>query len=461
MNDISIFGTSSDSGKSTITFAIAKILQNLNIKVAPFKAQNVSNNSAVCDNGGEIGVAQYFQADVLGIKTTPYLNPVLLKIEGKGRSQIILNGKVKNTLTPREYYKNIDNLKPTVIKSFKKLKKKYDCIIAEGAGSPVELNLIDKDLSNRFTAKTFNTKIILVADIERGGVFASIYGTYKLLDKKLQKNVIGVIINKFRGDKTLFDDGIKIIENKFKIPVLGVIPYTPLNIGFEDSQSLINYSQTKKNPKINIAIITYPHLSNFNDIEPLILDDELNVEFVKNSIKNYDLIILAGSKSTILDLKWLKKNKLFKKLQNTTTPIYGICGGFEMMFKKLIDKNGVENDTLTAENGLNFIDDNIIFQKRKIVKRQNYKIFNQKISGFEIHNGISKKYPLFFNSQNINGSFIHGIFDNDKFRTKFFQKLNPKYKGYNFRKKRKKIINKFIKKFKQNINITTILKSIF
>ncbi len=460
MFDISIFGTSSDSGKSTITFVIAKILQDLGYKVTPFKAQNVSNNSSVCDDSGEIGVAQYFQAKILNIKTSSHLNPVLLKIEGKGRTQLILNGKIQKTLTPREYYKNIDKLKPIVIKSFQKLKKNYDCIIAEGAGSPVELNLMDKDLSNTFTAKKFNTKIILVADIERGGVFASIYGTYKLLDKKLQKNVIGVIINKFRGDRTLFDDGIKIIEKRFKIPVLGVMPYLPLNIGFEDSQSLLNYSKPKKNPKINIAVIAFPHLSNFNDIEPLILDKELNVEFVKNSIKNYDLIILAGTKSTISDLQWLKKIGLFKELQNTITPIYGICGGFEMMFDKLIDKNGVENSPLTAENGLNFIDDNILFKRKKIVKRKKYKIFNQKVKGFEIHNGVSKKYPLFYKSKKIKGSFVHGIFDNDNFRTNFFKNLNPKYKGYNFQKEQKKIINNFIKKFRKNIDIDKIIKRI-
>ena len=247
IKNISILGTSSDAGKSTITFVIAKILQDLGHEVVPFKAQNVSNNAFVCDDGSEIAVAQYFQASVLGLDTSYHLNPVLLKSAQGSSASLIVEGKVVTNKDVREYYKDLDLLKPAVKRSYEYLDSKYDVVVAEGAGSPVELNLMDKDLSNIFIAHEYNTKIILVADIEKGGVFASIYGVFHLLPEKLRKNVIGVIVNKFRGDLTLFDEGVRIIEEDFKIPVLGVLPYTPFNLGFEDSQSLKNYTQKTKN----------------------------------------------------------------------------------------------------------------------------------------------------------------------------------------------------------------------
>ena len=345
MNNISIFGTSSDAGKSTLTFVIAKIIQDAGYEVVPFKAQNVSNNSYVCDDGSEIAVAQYFQAEVLNCETSYHLNPILLK-SGKGNSaSLIVEGKVVANKEVLEYYRDIDLLKPAVRRCYEYLDKKYDCIVNEGAGSPVELNLMDKDLSNIFIANEYNTKIILVADIEKGGVFASIYGVYNLLPKELRDNVIGVIVNKFRGDLSLFDEGIRIIEEEFKIPVLGVLPYLPFNLGFEDSASLKNFVQYPKNKKLDIAVISYPHMSNYNDIEPLIADDEVFVEFVSNniSLEKFDLVILPGSKLVIKDLQWLKEIGLFKQIKNYSKQICCICGGYEMMFETLDDKYTVEN----------------------------------------------------------------------------------------------------------------------
>ena len=320
MNSISIFGTSSDSGKSTLTFVIAKILQEHGYSVVPFKAQNVSNNSKVCEDGSEIGIAQHFQAQVINVKPTYHMNPVLLKIEGNGRSQIVVDGRVLKTTTPRQYYKEIEILKPIVKKNFEYLQNKYDIVVAEGAGSPVELNLMDKDLANTYVASTFNTKIILVADIEKGGVFASIYGTFALLSEQLKKNVIGVVINKFRGDLSLFEEGIKIIQDRFNLPVLGVVPYIPFNLGFEDSASLTNYSQVKANPRLHVAVIKFPKMSNYNDIEPLIANDEVYVDFISGtaSLEAYDLVILPGTKSTISDLKWLKKTGPFASIKKKT-----------------------------------------------------------------------------------------------------------------------------------------------
>ncbi len=444
MKNISIFGTSSDAGKSTITFVIAKIIQDLGYSVAPFKAQNVSNNAMVADDGSEIAVAQYFQAEVLGVPTSYHLNPVLLKSGIKSSASLIVNGKVIQDKDVREYYRDLDELKPIVAKAFKYLDSRYDCVIAEGAGSPVELNLMDKDLSNIFIASEFNTKIILVADIEKGGVFASIWGVYNLLPKKLRDNVIGVIINKFRGDLTLFDKGIKIIEEEFKIPVLGVLPYIPFNLGFEDSQSLINYKQKKSLKSKRVGVIAYPTMSNYNDFEPLIARDNISLEFIKSDIDldSFNEVILAGSKLVIKDLEWLKEVGLFRRLKRTKTKILGICGGYEMMFNRLIDKDNIESN-ISSIDGLGFIDDNIIFQKDKIVKQGEYFIFDKIVKGFEIHHGVSKKYPLYYEKNNIRGTFVHGIFDNKEFM---------EYK--------KETIDNFVDKMRDRLDIDRIINTI-
>jgi len=462
MKNISIFGTSSDAGKSTITFVIAKILQDLGVKVAPFKAQNVSNNAYVCDDGSEIAVAQYFQAHVLGVPTSYHLNPVLLKSGRGSNASVIVEGQVLESKDVLSYYKDLDLLKPAVNRCFDYLDKRYDCVVCEGAGSPVELNLMDKDLSNIYIATKYNTKIILVADIEKGGVFASIYGVYNLLPKELRNNVIGVIVNKFRGDLTLFDEGIKIIENDFKIPVLGVLPYIPFNLGFEDSQSLKNYTQNNKNAIIKVGVISYPYMSNYNDFEPLIADESVELEFIENAIglDRFDMIILPGSKLVIKDLQWLKSNGLYEKIKEYDKTILGLCGGYEMMFEKLHDINALENDNAISEEGFAFIDDEIVFEKEKILKKESYDIFDCQIEGFEIHHGVSKKYPISYEKSNIKGTFIHAIFDNDNIRNNIFKKINPNYKEFDFKVYKKEKIDSFVNSMKEKLDINKIWESI-
>jgi adenosylcobyric acid synthase len=462
VKNISIFGTSSDAGKSTITFVIAKILQDLGVKVAPFKAQNVSNNAYVCDDGSEIAVAQYFQAQVLGVPTSYHLNPVLLKSGRGSNASVIVEGQVLASKDVLTYYKDLDLLKPAVDRCFSYLDEKYDCLVCEGAGSPVELNLMDKDLSNIYIATKYNTKIILVADIEKGGVFASIYGVYNLLPKELQKNVIGVIVNKFRGDLSLFDEGIKIIENDFKIPVLGVLPYVPFNLGFEDSQSLKNYAQNSKDSIIRVGVISYPYMSNYNDFEPLIADSNINLEFIESSISldKFDMIILPGSKLVIKDLQWLKSNGLFDRIKEYQKTILGLCGGYEMMFKTLDDKYALENSEACIEEGFGFIDDEIIFEKEKVLKKASYKIFDCEIEGFEIHHGVSIKYAISYETDNIKGTFIHAIFDNDNIRTKLFKTINSEYKEFDFKVYKKNTIDNFISNMKNRLDVNKILENI-
>jgi len=373
------------------------------------------------------------------------MNPILLKSGQKSSASLIVNGKTVATKDVREYYRDIDTLQPAVKEAFEYLNKRYDCVVAEGAGSPVELNLMDKDLSNIYIATEFNTKIILVADIEKGGVFASIWGVYNLLPKQLRENVIGVIVNKFRGDLTLFDEGIRIIEEEFNIPVLGVLPYLAFNLGFEDSQSLMNYKQISNPDAKRIAVIAYPTMSNYNDFEALIANPDISLEFIQHNInlEGFDQIILPGSKLVMKDLTWLKESGLFRQLQTLKTDILGICGGYQMMFNNIIDNHAIEAEKPTTMQGLGFIDDDILFQKEKIVKTDNYKLFGKEIKGFEIHHGISKKYPLSYEQANIKGTFVHGLFDDEEFE---------EYK--------RETINHFVKEMKSRLDVEKILNSV-
>ncbi len=454
---LSIFGTSSDAGKSTLSFALTYLLYQHGFKVAPFKAQNVSNNSCVCDKGGEIAQPQFFAAEAIGLETSPLMNPVLLKSGRQNKASLIINGQAKDEQNVREYYSNLDSLKPIVKKAFEELALEYELIVAEGAGSPVELNLMDKDLSNIYIATEFNTKIILVADIERGGVFASIWGVYNLLPAQLKANVIGVIINKFRGDITLFDEGRKIIEKEFGLKVLGLIPYRPLNLGFEDAQSLMNYTQNKPSAKINVAVIKLPHISNFTDFEPLVNDDEVQLSFIDSSshLANFDLIVLPGSKRTISDLRWLKERGFEKALHDYDGLLLGICGGYEMMFRDLIDEEGIEEEPLCQEKGLGYINETLHFDKAKTLTKGEYRQFDMSLQGYEIHHG--KASISYFQDKNRYGTFIHGLFDNDNFRRFLFSQIAPAYKGYNFTDFKAEKISSYCAFIKENMDIETII----
>nr|WP_304545312.1 cobyric acid synthase [Sulfurimonas sp. hsl 1-7] len=461
MNSLSILGTSSDAGKSTLSFALTYLLHKRGIKVAPFKAQNVSNNSVVTDiDAGEIAIPQAFAAKAIGLATTPAMNPILLKSGGKNKAHMIINGKSVSNTNVREYYKNIDTLKPIVKEAYKRLKNEYECIVAEGAGSPVELNLMDKDLSNIYVAQEFNTKIILVADIERGGVFASIYGVYNLLPKKLRKNVVGVIVNKFRGDITLFDEGVRIIEEEFKIPVLGVVPYRPFNLGFEDSASLMNYKQNTKDAIIKVAVINLPHISNFTDFEPLVVDPQIELNFISNPAQadSYDLLIVPGSKRVVDDLMWLRERGFEAIFQDKKRKIFAICGGYEMMFENIRDPQQVESK---VENILGFgrFKGEVVFQKEKIVKQGCYNLFGVMGNGYEIHNGIAKKNAK--RKKNLYGTFIHGIFDNDNFRKALFTNIDVTYRGYNFNKYKAKSIDLFAMHVQEHIDLDRIVDALY
>lgn len=462
MRPVSIFGTSSDAGKSTLTFVIAKILQEAGYSVAPFKAQNVSNNSRVAEDGSEIAIAQYFQSEVLGVPTSWHNNPILLK-SGRGDSvSLIVRGTVAGDTEVREYYRDLDLLKPAVDEAMRYLMERYECVVCEGAGSPVELNLMDKDLSNLYVAETFDTRIILVADIERGGVFASIWGVYNLLPDHLRANVIGVVVNKFRGDMSLFDEGVRIIEERFGILVLGVLPHMSLNLGFEDSASLMGYVHTEDDPKIKVGVIAYPTMSNYNDIEPLIADPEVSVEFITANVplEPYDLILLPGSKLVISDLRWLKQTGLFDRLQRYRGSVYGICGGFEMMFASLDDPHAIESPEPDSEEGLGWIGESVAFEKTKRLTRGRYTLFGHTVQGFEIRHGRSASGLLSAEGERFRGSFVHAIFENDAFRTALFRTLNRDYIGYDFAQHKHDVIETFVGTCRERLDVERILSHV-
>lgn len=459
MKHLSIFGTSSDAGKSTLSFAITYLLHHRGIKVTPFKAQNVSNNSQVTDEGGEIAIPQFFAAEAIGLKTSPNMNPILLKSGSKNSAHMIVDGKSVANKDIHEYYRDLDTLKPHVTKAFKSLKKEYECIVAEGAGSPVELNLMDKDLSNIFVATRFSTKIILVADIERGGVFASIYGVYNLLPEKLKKNVIGVIVNKFRGDMSLFDEGVKILEDEFKLKVLGVVPFKPFNLGFEDSQSLMGYTQDLSKSIIKVGVIKLSHISNFTDFEPLVADAEVELSFISSAseFSSCDIIIIPGSKRVVQDLTWLKNQGFEELIKNTDKTIIGICGGYEMMFKNIMDVDAIESDKIKTK-ALGIFKGNVDFMQDKILNKGSYNTFGIMCEGYEIHNGITKKRSK--NKKNFYGTFIHGLFDNDEIRYRFFSSIDERYNGYNFKDYKAKTIKDFATHIDEHIDMDYIQKAI-
>ncbi len=318
---------------------------------------------------------------------------------------------------------------------------------------------MDKDLSNIFVAEEFNTKIILVADIQRGGVFASIYGVYHLLPKKLRKNVIGVIVNKFQGDMSLFDEGVKIIEKKFNIPVLGVVPFKPFNLGFEDGESIMNYVQDTKDAIIKVGVIKLPHISNFTDFEPLVVDKEIELSFISNAgdMATCDLVILPGSKRVVDDLEWLKVRGFEEKLKSEEQKVVAICGGYEMMFEKILDPLGIESDAKVTE-GFGRLKGEIIFQKKKIVKKGNYRLFRRIVEGYEIHNGIANERCKA--KKNLYGTFIHGLFDSDEIRELILREINPNYKGYDFKEFKAKAIKEFASHIDKHIDMNKIEKEL-
>ncbi len=471
MHPLAVLGTSSDAGKTTLVMALCRIFADRGVCVAPFKAQNVSNNSAVAEEGGEIARAQCLQAEAARVPASVHCNPVLLKSWGASAVQVIVQGQLRVNQSIAAYYQTIPELKNVVAASFRRLQARHELIIAEGAGSPVELNLLHKDLSNTFIAQTFETRNILVADIERGGVFASIYGTQALLSATMRKNLLGVVINKFRGDRRFFDEGERIVRERFGLPVLGVLPYHSINIDMEDSQSLQNYVQRSDRACLRVAVLAYPGMSNYNDLDVLMADPQLHIELLRSfsPLQGYDMVLLPGSKTVFRDLAWLRSLGFEVELKRFRGAVFGICGGYHMLCQKLCDPQALEHDSPTEQAGLGFIADTVHYAMPKIVRRGHYALFNiEAVAGYEIHLGRVTQHALCYHQlfetgpggsgpRRVAGTHVHGVFDSNALRQWWFGALHPDYQAFDYLRYRNAAIDDFAAMVAQNMDVDALM----
>ncbi|MBF1137826.1 MAG: cobyric acid synthase, partial [[Eubacterium] sulci] len=345
---IMVQGTMSGAGKSLLCAALCRIFKQDGYKVAPFKSQNMALNSYVTRNGMEMGRAQVMQAEAAGIEPDVRMNPVLLKPSSDIGSQVIVLGEVRGQMTATEYYEYKNSLMPEVMKAYNELAEENDIIVIEGAGSPAEINLRENDIVNMGMAEAAGAPVLLAGDIDRGGVFAQLYGTVKLLTDDEQKRIAGLIVNKFRGDIDILAPGLKMVEEKTGIPVLGVIPYIRVDIDDEDSLAPRLNAKSEVKP-LDIAIIRIPRMSNFTDFAPLEAHEVIGARYVQSAeeLHNPDMVIIPGTKSTMDDLLWMRQNGIesaIQKLASSGTPVLGVCGGYQMMGEKLSDPYHIEGD---------------------------------------------------------------------------------------------------------------------
>ena len=436
MNNLLFIGTTSNAGKTFITGFVGKILkEHFKINTVPFKGQNMSNYATVCEYNREISIAQASQAALIGVEPKADMNPVILKPLGEGRSQVIVRGVPKKIVSAKTYYQEIDTLKPEVDVAYENLKQGCDMLVIEGAGSGFELNLKNRDLANQHMMEKPDVNVVLVTNIEDGGVFASILGSYQLMSEDIKKRFKGVIINNFRGDVTLFDEGKEIIES-WGIPVLGVIPHINYGLDSEDSLAEMNSFEQKNKELVHVGVIKYPRTSNINDVEPLVHDLNVQVSFInqRTNLDIFDKIILPGSRAVLDDLRWMKKTGIYDDLKVTKTEIYGICGGYQMFHKIINDPLGTESceGKPDKEEGLGFVPGNIEFKAEKILKRQDYILYDGiKAHGFEMHTGVSDSNPVFFDSVKVKGSMVHEVFHDDDFRKWWLN--SGSYKEWSFK----------------------------
>ena len=440
---IMVQGTMSNAGKSLLAAGLCRIFKQDGYRVAPFKSQNMALNSFITEDGLEMGRAQVMQAEAAGIKPSVLMNPILLKPTNDVGSQVIVNGEVLGTMSARDYFKYKKTLVPDVMKAYNALAEENDIIVIEGAGSPAEINLKDEDIVNMGMAKMAKAPVLLVGDIDRGGVFAQLIGTVELLEEDEKAMVKGLIINKFRGDKTILDPGVELLEERSRIPVVGVAPYLDLQVEDEDSLTE-RFDRKQEAGVIDIAVIRTPRISNFTDFNPFESIPGVSLRYVKHprDLHSPDMIILPGTKNTMGDLIWMRESGMEAAVLKEASRgklIFGVCGGYQMLGETLSDPHGVENGG--SMKGMGLLPMETVFAEKKTRTRvQGHfeelsgvfaPLSGAEVEGYEIHMGESilkenagtvtritdsvsgeKKEEGAF-SGNVCGTYIHGIFDKE------------------------------------------------
>ncbi|GJN65408.1 cobyric acid synthase [Faecalibacterium gallinarum] len=425
--NIMIQGTMSSAGKSLLAAGLCRIFRQDGLRVAPFKSQNMALNSFITRDGGEMGRAQVVQAEAAGILPDVRMNPILLKPTTDVGSQVIVNGRVQGNLRAMDYYRRKKEYIPAILEAYNSLSAEYDVIVIEGAGSPAEINLKQNDIVNMGLAQLVDAPVLLVGDIDRGGVFAQLYGTVALLESEERARVKGTIVNKFRGDRAILEPGIKTLEELCGVPVAGVVPYLDLDLDDEDSLTE-RFNRAEGRRAIDIAVIRLPRISNFTDFSPFERYENVSLRYVGRveELHQPDLIFLPGTKSTIADLQWLRQSGLegaILKAADAGAVVFGVCGGYQMLGRRIADPEGAEAAGVTEIAGLGLLEMDTVFSPEKI-QTQTSGVFGpvegilsplsgQPYTGYEIHMGRSESPapPLAKGAGAVYGSYIHGLFD--------------------------------------------------
>lgn len=423
--NIMIQGTMSNAGKSLLAAGLCRVLRQDGLRVAPFKSQNMALNSFITADGGEMGRAQVVQAEAAGIAPDVRMNPILLKPTTDRGSQVIVGGKALGNMDAAAYYRRKKEFIPAVLEAYESLAAEYDVIVIEGAGSPAEINLKADDIVNMGLAKLVDAPVLLAGDIDRGGVFAQLYGTVALLEAEERQRIKGLIVNKFRGDPAILKPGLSDLERLCGVPVAGVIPYLRVDIDDEDSLTERFHRQGERRD-IDLAVIRLPKISNFTDFGPFERYDNVSLRYVESlrDLGHPDMILLPGTKSTIADLLWLRQSGLEAAIQKAAaagTPVFGICGGYQMLGHSISDPDGAEAEKGTQVAGMGLLPTETVFQGDK---RQTQvsgtlnpvdgilsPLSGMAYEGYEIHMGRSGDQPPLLGSGCAYGTYIHGIFD--------------------------------------------------
>ena len=423
--NIMIQGTMSNAGKSLLAAGLCRVLRQEGLRVAPFKSQNMALNSFITAAGGEMGRAQVVQAEAAGIAPDVRMNPILLKPTTDRGSQVIVVGRALGNMDAAAYYRRKKEFIPAVLEAYESLAAEYDVIVIEGAGSPAEINLKADDIVNMGLAKLVDAPVLLAGDIDRGGVFAQLYGTVALLEPEERQRIKGLIINKFRGDPAILRPGLGDLERLCGIPVAGVIPYLHVDIDDEDSLTE-RFSRQEGRRDIDLGVIRLPKISNFTDFGPFERYNNVSLRYVGSlrELGNPDMILLPGTKSTIADLLWLRQSGLEAAIQKAAaagTPVFGICGGYQMLGRQVFAPEGAEAEKGTQVAGMGLLPVDTVFrgEKRQTqvsgtlnpVEGLLSPLSGMAYQGYEIHMGRSGDAPAILGKGCVYGTYIHGIFD--------------------------------------------------